>query len=320
VRLSNVLPLKNGQGLDPRLDLYVLDKQRIREGETIRFEIRIPNTRYNPSGSLRGRNMKSSGNYGTGKESTERSRSSNGTTSNAPHRVLGPMKITICWYDPPAPLGSSRNLLMHDLDLVVLSPDGSLHWGNANRGQDLHSSEDTAKSAERKAGDPFGSNSSFPGWAWADDSNPNEQVYIPEPHCPARSKDLYCTYIAYIHTDILPYRTYQNFAVIVTSPGIVSEPTLSDKWFDDIVDDSANRPPAPPKLPTYFAGTVAVTGGLAGGELVSTSKLFDECAIATLQTLHVDLVFSEIQGTFASPNNLELTIGNLSYCVENILL
>jgi hypothetical protein len=141
VRLSNVLPLKNGQGLDPRLDLYVLDKQRIREGETIRFEVKLPCS----------------------------------SSDHAPH---APLKITICWYDPPAPLGSSRNLLMHDLDLVVLSPDGSLHWGNANRGQDLHSSEDMAKSAERKAGDPFGSNSSFPGWAWADDSNPNEQVFI----------------------------------------------------------------------------------------------------------------------------------------------
>ena len=318
MRLSNVLPLKGGQGLDPRLDLYVLDKQRIREGETIRFEIRIPNTRYHSGGSLRGRNTKSGGFHATGEDTIDRFRSANRTSSSVPHRVLPPIKITICWYDPPAPLGSSRNLLMHDLDLVVLSPDGSLHWGNANRGQDLHSSEDSEKSAQRKAGDPFGSNSSFPGWAWADDSNPNEQVYITDPHCPAHSKELHCTYIAYIHTDALPYRTYQNFAVIVTTPGTVSEPVLTEKWFDDIVDDSANRPPAPPKLPTYFAGTVAVTGGLAGGELVSTTKLFDGCAIATLQTLHVDLVFSEIPGTFASPNNLELTIGGFIqlHCVQ----
>jgi hypothetical protein len=67
---------------------------------------------------------------------------------------------------------------MHDLDLVVLAPNGALHWGNANKGQDLKSSEDGTKGAQRSAGDPSGANSSFPGWAWADDVNPNEQVYI----------------------------------------------------------------------------------------------------------------------------------------------
>ena len=137
VRLSNVLPLQNGEGLDPQLDLYVLDNQRIREGETIRFEIKLPQ-----------------------------------------HKKKSPIKVTICWYDPPAPVGSSRSLLMHDLDLVVLAPDGTMHWGNANRGQDSHSAGDTRKREERGAGDPMGSNSSLPGWAWADDSNPNEQVYI----------------------------------------------------------------------------------------------------------------------------------------------
>ena len=137
VRLSNVLPLANGEGLDPELDLYVLDNQRIREGETIRFEIEL---------SL--------------------------------YRRQSPIKITLCWYDPPAPLGSARSLLMHDLDLVVLAPDGTMHWGNANRGQDSHSAGDSGTERQRWAGDPSGSNSSFPGWAYADDSNPNEQVYI----------------------------------------------------------------------------------------------------------------------------------------------
>ena len=67
---------------------------------------------------------------------------------------------------------------MHDLDLVVLAPDGTMHWGNANRGQDSHSAGDKEKVKQRGAGDPPWSNSSFPGWAWADDSNPNEQLYI----------------------------------------------------------------------------------------------------------------------------------------------
>ena len=137
VRLSNVLPLMSGKGLDPELDLYVLDNQKIREGETVRLEIEIT------------------------------------------HQIVpSPIKITLCWYDPPAPLGSSRSLLMHDLDLVVIAPDGAMHWGNANSGEDNHSSGDSKKGQQRRAGDPPGSNSSFPGWAWADDTNPNEQVYI----------------------------------------------------------------------------------------------------------------------------------------------
>ena len=137
VRLSNVLPLMSGDGLDPELDLYVLDNQRIREGETVRLEIEI-----------------------------------------TPQIVSSPIKITLCWYDPPAPMGSSRSLLMHDLDLVVVAPDGAMHWGNANSGEDNHSSGDSKKGQQRRAGDPPGSNSSFPGWAWADDTNPNEQVSI----------------------------------------------------------------------------------------------------------------------------------------------
>ena len=119
----------------------MLDKQRIGEGQTIRFEVKLP---YHSSYLL----------------------------------PYGPMKITLCWYDPPAPLGSSSSLLMHDLDLMVMSPDGALHWGNANRGQDFHSSSDVSAEAQRIIGDPFGSNSSYPGWAWADDTNPNEQVLI----------------------------------------------------------------------------------------------------------------------------------------------
>ena len=137
IRLSNVLPLLSGRGLDPELDLYVLDNQGIREGETIRWEIEI-----------------------------------------FPEIVASSIKITLCWYDPPAPLGSSRSLLMHDLDLVVVAPDGTMHWGNANAGQDDHSSGDSKIGQQRRAGDPSGSNSTYPGWAWADDSNPNEQVYI----------------------------------------------------------------------------------------------------------------------------------------------
>lgn len=40
-----------------------------------------------------------------------------------------PLKVTISWYDPPN-VGFSPKLLVHDLDLIVISPDGSRRFGN----------------------------------------------------------------------------------------------------------------------------------------------------------------------------------------------
>jgi hypothetical protein len=45
VRLSNVLPLADKSGLDPALELYVLDEIKLSEGETLRFDIKIIDTR-----------------------------------------------------------------------------------------------------------------------------------------------------------------------------------------------------------------------------------------------------------------------------------
>ena len=213
----------SGDGLDPELDLYVLDNQKIREGETVRLEISIPNTRVcnRSRNNRRNKNKSNDKNRnqknGNDIEQTTFSRMKKSVTktkANAvlnveniaqsevesgkaqgpnssglhhtnqsnrfdiPFRSLKPIKITLCWYDPPAPMGSSRSLLMHDLDLVVVAPDGAMHWGNANSGEDNHSSGDSKKGQQRRAGDPPGSNSSFPGWAWADDTNPNEQISI----------------------------------------------------------------------------------------------------------------------------------------------
>jgi hypothetical protein len=302
VRLSNVLPLLNGQGLDSQLDLYVFDKQTIREGETLRFEITIPNTRHISNAQAQRRNPGHRGSVRGGQ------REGHNRTASRMHE-LPPIKITICWYDPPAPVGSSRALLMHDLDLVVLAPDGALHWGNANKGQDLKSSEDGTKGAQRRAGDPSGANSSFPGWAWADDVNPNEQVYIPNPRCPEHSKEATCLYVAYVHTDYLPVHSSQNFAIITTTSGHVSNPLWGEKWLHDKVPDGSNHPPIPPKIASYLAETVTIKGGLAGGELVSTTKTVDVCGAATLQTLVIELLFGGGMSQFASANNLELTIG-----------
>ena len=41
-----------------------------------------------------------------------------------------PLKVTLTWFDPPNPEFAAR-VLVHDLDLLVFSPSGSLFNGNA---------------------------------------------------------------------------------------------------------------------------------------------------------------------------------------------
>jgi hypothetical protein len=127
VRLSNILPLPDGKGLDPRLDLFIWDELKLSQHETLRFDITLPEF---PSSShaYTAASSSTSTNYGTTSGSTSSSTSSN---SNMKGNNL-PIKVTLCWFDPPSPMGSVSSLLLHDIDLVVQAPDGSLHWGNAN--------------------------------------------------------------------------------------------------------------------------------------------------------------------------------------------
>jgi hypothetical protein len=37
--------------------------------------------------------------------------------------------VTISWYDPPTVAFTSKQVL-HDLDLLVISPNGTRYWGN----------------------------------------------------------------------------------------------------------------------------------------------------------------------------------------------
>ena len=145
VRLSNVLPLPGGGGLDPDLHLVFWDRLNMTARSTLMWEVTVLN--------------------------------------NKTHK---PLKLTTAWFDPPAIFMFSAVLLLHDLDLLVVGPDGSTHWGNRVEGGDVH--------------------------------NPNEQVYIHDPAC--YNGD--CVYSVYLHVNGLSeWSNTQTVALVVTSSGVL---------------------------------------------------------------------------------------------------
>ena len=100
-----------------------------------------------------------------------------------------PLKVTVCWYDPPSNAYAFNNLLLHDLDLRVVGPDGVIHWGN--------------------------------GMGQPDDTNPNEQVYIAEPN-PTMAQEV--TYTIQVASHYLTEADDQEFALIITTSGAMEKP------------------------------------------------------------------------------------------------
>eukprot|EP01041_Mallomonas_annulata_P010119 gene10119-21088_t len=113
------------------------------------------------------------------------------TVTVDPYTVISSLKITLCWYDPPSAIGSSSKLLLHDLDLKVISPKGTVYWGNGING--------------------------------GDESNPNEQVYISSATCENNA----CTYRVSVSAYVLSEGDSQKFAIIFTTSGLVSGYTSS---------------------------------------------------------------------------------------------
>jgi len=103
LRLSNILPLKTGQGLHPSLQLIVWDSLLLHPYSTLQWDVVIDNpaNRY--------------------------------TTYHPPA-----LKVTITWYDPPSAVATAKSLLLHDIDLLVVAPTGDILWGNNIAGGDEH--------------------------------------------------------------------------------------------------------------------------------------------------------------------------------------
>lgn len=198
--LSNILPLPHGKGgLDSQLDLVVFDKLPMAEHSTIAFEVDF---------------------------SLFISEFDNSSAEKDQKHEIPSLKITIAWYDPPSTLSSVNNLLLHDVDLLVLDPDGNRFWGNMSPSYtDIQDDDDASNSSKDKPEDDDSDLS--------DDTNTNEQVFI-IPQCQRFSSTNSCIYRVLIHCNSIYATASQDIAVIITTAGLVSGPMTSFEW-EDIV-------------------------------------------------------------------------------------
>lgn len=118
-----------------------------------------------------------------------------------------PIKITLCWYDPPHSVGYSNRLLINDLDLFVETPDGKYFLGNK---RNVTYTKEDIKNKN----------------VIMDDKNPNELVYIHKPVCDPyynphtrRYHDQICSYKVFVQSHAMPLNPLQPFALILTTNG-----------------------------------------------------------------------------------------------------
>ncbi len=85
-----------------------------------------------------------------------------------------PLKITLCWIDPPAPptTGTGRALI-NNLNLRVQSPSGTVYWGNNGLYNDIWSTSGTGANNWYDPG--------APGPNYADNLNNVENVFLQTP-------------------------------------------------------------------------------------------------------------------------------------------
>lgn len=101
-----------------------------------------------------------------------------------------PLRVTMSWYDPPT-AGYTSKQVLHDLDLLVVAPDGTTtYWGN--------------------------------GVEFGDEYNNNEKVFIGTP--------VAGTYKVKVHAYPLVEATNQPISLVITSGGSVTGPVTGATW------------------------------------------------------------------------------------------
>lgn len=196
--LNRILPLSNGKGLDPLLDLVIYDQVNITENSLLRYNITFPSCE-DPL----------------------------------------PLKITVSWFDPPSLIGWMSHLLIHDIDIVLISPSKQeIYWGNNITG--------------------------------GDHANPNEQIYVFRPHC---SNDH--TFTLLIRGHHFPFKKLtatkdnehpiQSFALVITTSARVDGPMMEliNAW------PSASNPPEEKTILTSTSPILWSKEGPPDGPVVS---------------------------------------------------
>lgn len=198
---------------------------------------------------------------------------------------LNPLKITLCWYDPPHVIGITSKLLLHDLDLFAISGSGGIRVGNRNR----------EYTAEELAAHPY-----------SDDRNPNEQITF-YPKC---KDQLACTVKLLVQSYALPcalevqgqrQAASQTFALVVTANGTVTEPMVSSTRIE-----LATHPHTPSEAPVHTDNTtIHIASTLPGNSSEMAKVLLPQCAI--LRKVEVNLLYTAYSAG-SRPSDLELTI------------
>jgi hypothetical protein len=137
-----------------------------------------------------------------------------------------PLKVTICWYDPPIPFSFISKLLVHNLDLYVRLPkvqpvsdspasstSSSSPPTDINNGLNNHQYY-----LGNKRDGVYSQNDIETEYVIADDRNPNEQVIIDNSLC-YDIKNSDCLYKIFISSHLLPMEVKQKFSLFISTYG-----------------------------------------------------------------------------------------------------
>lgn len=102
--------------------------------------------------------------------------------------VTSPLKVTVTWFDPPNPEFAAR-VLIHDLDLIITSPNGDVYYGNTHL---------TSLTPNR------------------DELNNNEQLYITTLNGLKKGN-----WTIHVQAKMLPSSSSQSFSIVITGDGLV---------------------------------------------------------------------------------------------------
>ncbi len=136
-----------------------------------------------------------------------------------------PLKLTLSWYDPPSQSGIKTAALVHDLDLIAVSPSGVKYAGNTGQG----GARDTL--------------------------NNNEQIFVKSPELGSWTIN--------VNTNGLTYSATQKYALVITLHGAAGKGSTLTPGLPQPTGPPTISPPITP-VPTAYPSDSAGGGGGGG--------------------------------------------------------